>query len=717
MSAGDARGASGQHRTDDSDSGGDGAVEQLRQPTVLREAAQAELVNKQRQYTKGLNLSLDGLGASSSDLSAAVGYHHHQQQQQQEPQPIGGGGLSALLPNEAERRRRAVFPSEARPVTASHSAPLPGGSARTNSSVGVSARQASSGCIRDSGRDENENHAGKSGGSGNGIGDGNILSAPFGLVFDPNEPRVQRDIVRMLTQYLNEYGYHASAMVLQDEANQHAKSLAAQRSHVKKMRTAILAGDWAEVERLCQKATFKNVKPFLYAVHRQQFLELIERREHGKAFALLTERLKPLESYAQRGGEFRDLCYLLTCKSVHDAPLAREWNGVQANREALVEQFRRLLDFEQSMGGGSDYVPPQRLVRLLQQAFAYQIEYSRYHPRVPPRIQTLLDDYHCFVLPNAERAPRLSGHRANVKCVEFVGSEGMAVAAGSSDNCVGVWDTESGALLGMLEGHTSRVWDVSSAPSGRLLASGSADGTVRLWSAQQASDAKHACVGVLGGAHDAGDVYSVQFHPGESHLVSGGYDKTLRLHDVRTGQVIKTFVGHQAAVSSVAFNPYGNLIISGSKDSTIKFWDIVSGVCVRTFSSHLGEVTSVACNRSGSMLVSSSKDNSNRLWDMRAARPVRRFKGHQNTSKNFVRASFGPDETLVVGGSEDGYVYIWDVESAQIVQRLRACERGAVFSAVWCRQQSLLASCGNDGDVRLWWYDPAQPLTAASTVE
>jgi hypothetical protein len=34
------------------------------------------------------------------------------------------------------------------------------------------------------------------------------------------------------------------------------------------------------------------------------------------------------------------------------------------------------------------------------------------------------------------------------------------------------------------------------------------------------------------------------------------------------------------------------------------------------------------------------------------ARPIRRFKGHQNTSKNFVRASFGPDDSLVVGGSE-----------------------------------------------------------------
>jgi WD40 repeat protein len=112
-------------------------------------------------------------------------------------------------------------------------------------------------------------------------------------------------------------------------------------------------------------------------------------------------------------------------------------------------------------------------------------------------------------------------------------------------------------------------------------------------------------------------------------------------------------------VSRVIFNPLGNLVISGSKDSTIKFWDLVSGVCVKTYSSHLGEVTSVEMNKTGGLLLSGSKDNSNRLWDVRLARPIRRFKGHQNTSKNFVRASFGPDESLIVGGSEVFNLVYW----------------------------------------------------------
>jgi len=91
----------------------------------------------------------------------------------------------------------------------------------------------------------------------------------------------------------------------------------------------------------------------------------------------------------------------------------------------------------------------------------------------------------------------------------------------------------------------------------------------------------------------------------------------VRLHDLTTGQVVKTFSGHHLAVSKVILNPIGNLIVSGSKDNTIKFWDLVSGVCIRTITSHLGEVTSVAMNSNGTLLLSSSKDNSNRLWDVR----------------------------------------------------------------------------------------------------
>ncbi|KAN0027026.1 hypothetical protein ACTFIU_009706 [Dictyostelium citrinum] len=586
-------------------------------------------------------------------------------------------------------------------------------------------------------------------------------------IFDPNEPQIKEDIIRMIIQYLQDEGYTASLLTVQDEANVKFNEHVYKITQMKKMKKAILEGDWNEVEKLTAKNTFKNHQSFLYAVYKQAYLELLEKQEYQKAFSYLTKRLKPLEGRQNNADEFKDLCYLLTCRSVQELNSFKSWDGSKgASREKLVEQFQSMLELENTKSTGALFrVPPHRLITLFKQSVAYQIEFGRYHPKVMPKIKTLLDDYSCFVLPNSLKF-NCHGHKKNVKCVEFIGN-GLTLASGSSDNTIKLWNTETGTCINTLTGHTSRVWDLSSSSNGNLLASSAGDGIIKIWDVSQnkssissssSSYTSSITSSVTSGINSIsinsgnfnninminnnnsnnknpnnsnnnksnvinnncllslkvheGDAYTVQFHPGQNHIATGGYDKSIHLYDVRTGQLIKSFSGHSGSISKVIFNPHGNLIISGSKDSTIKFWDIVSGVCIKTLSSHLGEVTSISTNSSGSYLLSASKDNSNRLWDIRNARPIKRFKGHQNTSKNFIRSSFGPNESLVVGGSEDGYTYIWDIETCNILQKLGTPSNNMpmVYSATWCQEQSLLATCSQDCSVKLWWYDKTMPV-------
>eukprot|EP00171_Calliarthron_tuberculosum_P012152 IDg12152t1 len=504
------------------------------------------------------------------------------------------------------------------------------------------------------------------------------------------------------------------------------------------MKRAILDGDWPEVDKLLSKATFKNMNEFRYAVYRQQFLELIDSQETARAFTVLTTHLKELESCAACTGEFRDLCYLLSCKTVADAPAFARWDGAKAARKALVNTYARWLDWDAFAHGDRaapaaprrPELPPRRLVHLLQQAVAFQIGSARYTPRAPPRIATILEDFESVLLPTGRRTA-LCASKDAVKAITFVGADGFTLATAASDATVRLWDVAERRCTAALRALRARVWDVAATDDASLLASAGADGAVCLWAlapffaarprsawaaaAPRDTDASRRCADNVAQLapravirdHD-GDAYCLRFHPVHSMLASAGYDKTVRLYDLETAQAamqLRALHGHQSSISCLAFNARGNLVITGSKDCTIRFWDLLSGLCVKVIRAPLGEVTSVETNQTGTLLLSSSKDNALRLWDMRTTKPVRRFKGHQNTSKNFVKAAFGPREAQIVSGSEDGFVYVYDVETTEIVSKLGPV-RGVVYSAKWNARQTVLASCSHDGEASLWHYDP-----------
>ena len=83
------------------------------------------------------------------------------------------------------------------------------------------------------------------------------------------------------------------------------------------------------------------------------------------------------------------------------------------------------------------------------------------------------------------------------------------------------------------------------------------------------------------------------------HLLSGSRDRTLRLWDSETGSVVRTFAGHENAVSSVSVSTDGHYALSGSDDGTVKYWNLATSQTPRISVGHEGSVTAVSVSPDG----------------------------------------------------------------------------------------------------------------------
>ena len=128
--------------------------------------------------------------------------------------------------------------------------------------------------------------------------------------------------------------------------------------------------------------------------------------------------------------------------------------------------------------------------------------------------------------------------------------DGDALASGSFNHIVRLWDATTGELRTTLRGHTNSVWDVAYSPDGSTLASASFDETVRLW---DATTGEH--LNTLRG--HKGDIFSVSYSPSGDVLASASRDQTIRLWDATTGKHLNTLEGHTEAIAVVSYSPDG----------------------------------------------------------------------------------------------------------------------------------------------------------------
>lgn len=302
-----------------------------------------------------------------------------------------------------------------------------------------------------------------------------------------------------------------------------------------------------------------------------------------------------------------------------------------------------------------------------------------------------------------------------------------------------------------IRAHATEVNSVCFNASGKILFSGSSDGTVRAWEAEAEAAAPPRALGEYRGVGTAHPLLCVRASEDGALVLGTGCDRKCFVWRVGTGRVMQTLTGHKGKVLAAEFSPIApHEVITGSSDRSLRVWDVVRGVRLQTVScvSSCNDIAAPTGADAGFVqFASAHQDGAVRFWDTRTRRCVQELRGlhtEQVTSVSFggadlltnsrdhslrvvdprtygvlrelrhkdyqcgfdwSQASLSPDGYYALAGGASGVLFIWNAHTGKLEKQLKpgpTGHHGAVACCVWRPDGQGVASCDKNGVVVLW---------------
>ena len=276
----------------------------------------------------------------------------------------------------------------------------------------------------------------------------------------------------------------------------------------------------------------------------------------------------------------------------------------------------------------------------------------------------------------------------------------LAIGTGGIVELMNAAERERITTFRHTEGNRYTNWSAAFSDDGTLLASGSANGTIKVWNVTTREEAA-----TLDGHTDG--VLALDFSPDGTWLASGSRDNTVKLWEVTTWTNPGTLEGHTDGIVSLGFLPGGKLATKSWRDGTVRLWDVETRSQSSTINTDA--VGTVALSPDGATLASSISW-AIKLWSLSTGAQT----GALNHMReyNYAQLAFSPDGTILAVAA-NGLIEIWDVPANELLATISGGPGGVGRMLFSPNGQQLIATA--DKGIKFWdvseWTAPRTPVS------
>ncbi|KAI9347480.1 guanine nucleotide-binding protein subunit beta-2-like 1 [Pilaira anomala] len=252
----------------------------------------------------------------------------------------------------------------------------------------------------------------------------------------------------------------------------------------------------------------------------------------------------------------------------------------------------------------------------------------------------------------------LIGHNDIVSDLS-ISSDGQFVISSSWDNTLRLWDLNTGNTTRQFVGHSKDVLSVSFSADNRQIVSGSRDKTIKMW------NTLGECKYNITQDNHSDWVSCVRFSPDpkKALLVSGGWDKLVKVWDLTKLELRTDFIGHNGYINTVTISPDGTLCASAGRDGKIMLWDLNDSK--HLYSLEAGKEVHALVFSPTRYWICAAVGSSIMVWDLQEKKLLEKLNPEifMRTLPDCLSLAWSADGNTLYSGHSDHLIRVWQAIS------------------------------------------------------